>query len=280
MSESLLCIVAQKLIKKPCQSCSKIVHISDDQRKLLEPFTNDVPERVLEVKGCPNCNNTGYFGREGVYEVLKFDEDIIEEIRKGTPISEIRNIFKEKGYYLLPDHAIEKIRSLIFTPEDVYNKVLIEESSVKRTVKVAVGEEKESIEPEKSEERELSEIEEKGKMILVVEDDVDVRNLISRYLTNAGYMVTLAEDGAAALLDIGKKDFDLIISDVDMPNLDGFALMNIIKQKGIRTPVIFLTALSDSEKEIEGLKKGAADYLRKPVKKELLLLRVEKFLSG
>jgi len=279
MSESLLCIVAQKLIKKPCQSCSKIVHISDEQRKLLEPFTSDIPERVLQVKGCPNCNNTGYYGREGVYEVLKFDEDIIEEIRKGTPISEIRNIFKEKGYYLLPDHAIEKIRSLIFAPEDVYNKVLIEESTAKKTTKIVLDEEKETVEPEKVVKVETQEIEEKGKMILVVEDDVDSRNLMSRYLTNAGYMVTLAEDGAAALLDIGKKDFDLIISDVNMPNLDGFSLMNTIKQKGIKTPVIFVTSLSDSENEIEGLKKGAADYLKKPVKKELLLLRVEKLLS-
>lgn len=92
-------------------------------------------------------------------------------------------------------------------------------------------------------------------------------------------MVTLAEDGAAALLDLGKKDFDLVISDVNMPNLDGFSLMNTIKQKGIKTPVIFVTSLSDSENEIEGLKKGAADYLKKPVKKELLLLRVEKLLS-
>jgi type IV pilus assembly protein PilB len=280
MSESLLCIVAQKLIKKPCQSCSKIVHISDEQRKLLEPFTNDIPERVLEVKGCPNCNNTGYYGREGVYEVLKFDEDIIEEIRKGTSISEIRNVFKEKGYYLLPDHSIEKVRSLIFAPQDVYNKVLIEESSVKKAAKITVGGGEEIVQPEKAVEVEVPETEEKGKMILVVEDDVDARNLISRYLANAGYMVTLAEDGAAALLDIGKKGFDLIISDVNMPNLDGFSLMNIIKQKGIKTPVIFLTALSDSEKEIEGLKKGAADYLKKPVKKELLLLRVEKLLSG
>ena len=54
--------------------------------------------------------------------------------------------------------------------------------------------------------------------------------------------------------------------------------MSIIKQKGIKTPVIFLTSLSDSENEIEGLKKGASDYLKKPIKKDLLLLRVKKLL--
>jgi type II secretory ATPase GspE/PulE/Tfp pilus assembly ATPase PilB-like protein/DNA-binding response OmpR family regulator len=277
MSESLLCIVAQKLIKKPCQACSKIVHISDEQRKILEPFTEDIPKRVLKIKGCPNCNNTGYYGREGVYEVLRFDESVIEEIRKGTPVSKIRASFKEKGYYLLPDHAIEKVRKLIFTPEDVYNKVLVEEAPTKKVEKIAPNKQKELIE-EETVNIEATEDREKGKTILVVDDDDDSRNLIARFLINAGYMVTLAEDGAAALLDIGKKDFDLIISDVNMPNLDGFSLMGIIKQKGIKTPVIFLTSLSDSEKEIEGLKKGASDYLKKPVKKELLLLRVEKFL--
>jgi len=279
MSESLLCIIAQKLIKKPCQACSKIVHISDEQRKLLEPFTDDIPQRVLKVNGCPNCNNTGYYGREGVYEVLKFDEEIIEEIRNGTQISKIRRLFKEKGCYLLGDHAIEKIRSLIFAPEDVYNKVLVEEAPAKRTEKVTREGQEEIREKEKVGEVETTDVGDKGKTILVVEDDDDSRNLVSRFLTNAGYMVTLTEDGAAALLDIGRKDFDLIISDVNMPNLDGFALMGIIKQKGIKTPVIFLTSLSDSENEIEGLKKGASDYLTKPVKKELLLLRVKKLLS-
>ncbi len=279
MSESLLCIVAQKLIKKPCQACSKIVHISDEQRKLLEPFTDDIPERVLKVNGCPNCNNTGYYGREGVYEVLKFDEDIIEEIRKGTPISEIRRLFKEKGYYLLPDHAIEKIGKLIFTPEDVHNKVLVEEAPAKKPEKATKNKQEKLLE-EEAVRAEATENKEKGKTILIVDDDDDSRNLIARFLTNAGYMVTLAEDGAAALLDIGRKNFDLIISDVNMPNLDGFSLMGIIKQKGIKTPVIFLTSLSGSEKEIEGLKKGASDYLTKPVKKELLLLRVQILLSG
>jgi len=280
MSESLLCIVAQKLIKKPCQACSKIVHISDEQRKLLEPFTDDVPERVLKVTGCPNCNHTGYYGREGVYEVLKSDEDIIEEIRNETPISEIRRLFKEKGYYLLPDHAIEKIRSLIFTPEDVYKQVLVEEAPTKKAEKTTPGKVNKTEPGEKiaSQEVETHEIKDKKKTILIVEDDDDSRNLVARFLVNAGYMVAQASDGAAALLDIGSTNFDLIISDVNMPTLDGFALMEIIKQKGIKTPVIFLTSLSGSEKEIEGLKKGASDYLTKPVNKELLLLRVKNLL--
>ncbi len=279
MSESLLCIVAQKLIKKPCQVCSKIVHITDEQRNLLAPFTDDVPERVLKVNGCPNCNNTGYYGREGVYEVLKFDEDIIEEIRKGTPIAEIRSLFKEKGYYLLGDHAIEKVRSLIFTPEDIYGKILVEEVPSGRTEKIT-GEAQKKVEKGEVAESKTTEFGEKKKTILIVEDDDDSRNLVARFLIDAGYMVTLAEDGAAALLDIGKKDFDLIISDVNMPNLDGLALMGIIKQKGIKTPVILLTSLSASEDEIKGLEKGASDYLKKPVKKELLLLRVQKSLSN
>lgn len=279
MSESIICIVAQKLIKKPCQTCSKIIHTTEEQKELLAPFTDEIPERVLKAVGCPRCNNTGYYGREGVYEVLKFEPDMIEEIRKGTPISEIRHLFKEKGYYLLSDHAIEKVRSLIFTPEDVYKKVLVEEVTdrkTKRRIRKGKKETKEEVR-----EPQPSQVSEKGKekAILLVEDDDDSRNLLARFLTNAGYIVSQASDGAAALLDIGREEFDLIISDVNMPNLDGFSLMETIKQKGVKTPVIFLTARSDEEDEIKGLEKGAADYIKKPIKKELLLLRVKKILS-
>jgi DNA-binding response OmpR family regulator len=77
---------------------------------------------------------------------------------------------------------------------------------------------------------------------------------------------------------LGQKEFDLIISDVNMPNLDGFKFLEIINQKGIRAPLMFLTARSEEEDEIKGLELGAMDYLKKPIKKEALLLRVKRAL--
>lgn len=75
---------------------------------------------------------------------------------------------------------------------------------------------------------------------------------------------------------MGKTNFDLIISDVDMPNLDGFKLLEMKNQKGIETPVVFLTAKTDEQDEMTGLKMGAIDYIRKPFSKEILLMRIKQ----
>ncbi|OQX56275.1 MAG: hypothetical protein B5M53_02280 [Candidatus Cloacimonas sp. 4484_209] len=270
MAESLLCIVAQKLIKRTCPYCNKVTKISEEERRMLAPFTDDIPEKVTHPVGCSRCNHTGYYGREGVFEVLRFTPEVTKMIVTGASVADIRMSIQRAGNYLLSDHAIEKVRSLIFTPEDVYKKVLIEETNIG-----ARGGKK--IDQKVTEGGEI--IRNKAYSILIVEDDEDSRNLIARFLKNDGYDVTLAEDGVDALLNLGKGDYDLIISDVKMPNLDGFTLLGLIKQKKIKTPVVFLTSLKDQKYEIRGLKEGAVDYLKKPLRKEVLLLRVRKILG-
>jgi DNA-binding response OmpR family regulator len=80
-------------------------------------------------------------------------------------------------------------------------------------------------------------------------------------------------------MQLGREHFDLILSDVNMPNLDGFKLRETKQQKKIDTPLILLTGESDEASEIKGYEMGVADYLKKPIKKELLLLRVKKVLQ-
>ncbi|MHB0968357.1 MAG: response regulator [Thermoanaerobaculia bacterium] len=112
--------------------------------------------------------------------------------------------------------------------------------------------------------------------VLVVEDDPVTRTLLNDFLVDAGYSVVVAEDGADALLQLGRMSFDVILSDINMPNLGGLKLLEIMGQKGIRTPAVFLTALTDEELEVRGLELGAADYIKKPIRKDVLLLRVQK----
>lgn len=112
--------------------------------------------------------------------------------------------------------------------------------------------------------------------VLVVEDDPVTRALLNDFLVDAGYRVVVAEDGADALLQLGRMSFDVILSDINMPNLGGLKLLEIMGQKGIRTPAVFLTALTDEELEVRGLELGAADYIKKPIRKDVLLLRVQK----
>ncbi len=78
---------------------------------------------------------------------------------------------------------------------------------------------------------------------------------------------------------MGKSEYDLILSDVEMPNLDGFKLLEMKNQKGIETPVIFLTSKTGHEDEEKGYELGAIDYIKKPIKKEILLLRIKKVIE-
>jgi CheY-like chemotaxis protein len=112
--------------------------------------------------------------------------------------------------------------------------------------------------------------------LLILDDDQDTQTLLKRILEKAGYETTVAGDGIEALLYLGKKDFDLILSDVNMPNLDGIKLLELNNQKGIAVPVIFLTAQSGEDCEQKCLELGAVDFIKKPFQKDILLMRVER----
>jgi len=117
------------------------------------------------------------------------------------------------------------------------------------------------------------------KSILLIDDDQDILDLLSLTLKKEGYRISTACDGLEAILNLGKETFDLLVCDVDMPNLNGFQLIGFCQQKGIKTPVIFLTAKTQEEEELKGFKLGAVDYIKKPYQKQIMLMRIKKALG-
>jgi CheY-like chemotaxis protein len=100
--------------------------------------------------------------------------------------------------------------------------------------------------------------------VLLVEDDAVVRDALAPALERAGFDVTAAGDGIEAFLMLGSGRFDVIVSDVQMPNLDGMTLLRLLSQKGIRTPVVLLTGtLADRDAEL-GRELGAVGIVAKP----------------
>jgi DNA-binding SARP family transcriptional activator/CheY-like chemotaxis protein len=114
--------------------------------------------------------------------------------------------------------------------------------------------------------------------VLVVEDDRVTRTILERFLADAGYEVAVADNGADALLQIGARRFDVIVSDISMPTLDGLQLLEVLRERRVPTPAIFITAVAGSEVEVRGLQLGAADFLRKPIQKDVLLARIKNVL--
>lgn len=111
--------------------------------------------------------------------------------------------------------------------------------------------------------------------ILVVEDNPQVAETIMDYLELAGHRLDCAYHGQAALQLLGEQRFDVIIMDVMMPRLDGLSTVARLREQGIATPVLFLTARDSLEDKLAGFKAGGDDYLVKPFAMEELEVRLQ-----
>jgi DNA-binding response OmpR family regulator len=114
--------------------------------------------------------------------------------------------------------------------------------------------------------------------ILIAEDEVKVAEHIRRGLVEAGYAVDVAADGAEALWLAENHPYDAMVLDLMMPEKDGVQVVRQIRRKGIRAPVIFLTARHELEDRVCGLDAGADDYLAKPFSMTELLARLRAVL--
>ncbi len=113
--------------------------------------------------------------------------------------------------------------------------------------------------------------------LLVVDDDTRIRSLLSQYLTNSGFRVTMAGSAAEARRKLEGIDFDLLILDVMMPGETGVSLTRSLREQK-NVPILMLTALSETDSRIDGLAAGADDYLPKPFDPRELTLRINNIL--
>lgn len=111
--------------------------------------------------------------------------------------------------------------------------------------------------------------------ILVIEDDREAANWLIKGLTESGHVADLATDGEEGLHLAGQAVHDVLIVDRMLPKLDGLGVIRQLRENGVRTPVLILSALSDVDERVKGLRAGGDDYLGKPYAFAELLARVE-----
>jgi two-component system OmpR family response regulator len=114
--------------------------------------------------------------------------------------------------------------------------------------------------------------------LLVVEDDANILELLSASLRFAGFDVTTATSGSAAVSAAKEAHPDLVVLDVMLPDLDGFEVIRLMREGGTRTPVVFLTARDGTDDKIRGLTLGGDDYVTKPFSLEELTARIRAVL--
>src|SRR5690349_9796375 len=115
--------------------------------------------------------------------------------------------------------------------------------------------------------------------VLLVEDEENLHDALKLNLELEGYEITSAFDGNQAMQKIQQEYFDLIIMDVMLPGVDGISITESIRLQNNEVPILILSAKNTSADRVQGLKKGADDYLTKPFNLEELLIRVQKLIE-
>ncbi|MBZ5516404.1 MAG: response regulator [Acidobacteriia bacterium] len=116
--------------------------------------------------------------------------------------------------------------------------------------------------------------------ILIVDDDPYFLRVLSRILSGESFQVTTAEGASQATQILGEKSFDLIISDLRLPDGDGLSILQEIRKAGSEIPVVILTAYGEVDNYLEAMNAGATEYLNKPVKSDELIAVVRNCLRA
>lgn len=111
--------------------------------------------------------------------------------------------------------------------------------------------------------------------ILIVEDEPRLVSFLEKGLRANGFATSVAGDGATALAKAGDDDFDLVLLDLGLPDIDGLDVLGELRRRGLKMPVLILTAREELDDKVTGLNAGADDYVTKPFRFEELLARVK-----
>ncbi|HIP12565.1 MAG TPA: response regulator transcription factor [Arcobacter sp.] len=117
-----------------------------------------------------------------------------------------------------------------------------------------------------------------NKKILLLEDDIALNETIVDYFESLNYDISYVYDGNSAIETIYENNFDLLLLDVNVPDINGFEILKSIREEGINTPAIFITSLNSLDNVEDGFNSGCDDYIRKPFALKELKLRVETIL--
>lgn len=114
--------------------------------------------------------------------------------------------------------------------------------------------------------------------ILIIEDDINLSTVLADYLQNKGYVVATASDGQEGWEMLMKNHYDLVLSDITMPRMNGWQLLKSLRDSNNQVPLIFVTAKTDREDIIRGYNLGCDDYVTKPYSMDILICKIEAVL--
>jgi type II secretory ATPase GspE/PulE/Tfp pilus assembly ATPase PilB-like protein/ActR/RegA family two-component response regulator len=236
IAESLSAVLAQRLLRSLCPSCKRLL--------------GEVDGEATAGSGCQHCNHTGFLGRVPVAELLTPSEALRAAISAGAGAHEIRAAMRAAGYPTMRDRALELVAAGVTSIEEV-NRVLSDNDSAASVTR-------------------------DRPRILVVDDDAITRMLVKLLLERDRFEVLEAANGRDAIEIAGRERPDLLLIDLNMPEMDGYqAIATLRKDLSMATlPILVLTSEEGPGIERRVLELGADDYMLKPFDPDVLLSRV------
>jgi Tfp pilus assembly pilus retraction ATPase PilT/CheY-like chemotaxis protein len=315
IASALRGIIAQRLLRRLCSHCR-----IRQSAPLPERVRQHVPAgaNLYQAVGCGECAQTGYRGRFAILEILVMTQELERLIGKGATADHIAAAARSGGmrtlfdsgmrHVLLGETSIEELLRVTEPPREDDGKggpAAPDEERRARRRPVRVVEEDDGVPVraaatlpagrmaaptiELSPAFELlddlpparTEVTRKGAMVLLVDDEDQLRRVMRDLLQRQGYTVVEARDGAQALDEVDRHNPDIVLLDLNLPGVDGYSVLSQLRSRPAtrQLPVIVLTAKGDEDNEVRVLELGADDFLTKPFRAKALAARLESALS-
>ena len=257
LADSLRGALAQRLVRKLCSRCSAPVGdtLLPDEQRLAAKYGVKPLRRPV---GCDVCAQSGYYGRLPVVEVMIVTPEIQQLIARGASSAELQRAALTGGMRPLQVVGLDSVKSGDTTLHEIER--VLGEMSEETAAALAVAEEP------------------TGPHILMADDDEVVRMVAREILEDAGYKVSEVENGRQALERLRTGAYSLLISDLDMPEVDGLTLLKRLRANASSAalPIIVLTGSESAEPAV--MEAGADDYIRKPIEPARFIARVKAVL--
>ncbi|HEV8611995.1 MAG TPA: ATPase, T2SS/T4P/T4SS family, partial [Gemmatimonadales bacterium] len=309
IASALRGIIAQRLLRRLCHHC-RTRQVDQLPQRVLKYLPAGC--ELYQAVGCNECAQTGYRGRFGIVEILVMNPELERMIGRGATADQLavearaggmRTLFDSGLLHVLSgETSMEELLRVTEPPREddgkAKHKPELDDSGPRRAMRrddgpaphvTAAPGRVSSPNLELSAAFELlddlpparTELTRKGAMVLLVDDEEQLRRVMRDLLQRQGYTVVEARDGAQALDEVDRHAPDILILDLNLPGVDGYSVLSQLRSRQAtrQLPIIVLTAKGDEDNEVRVLELGADDFLTKPFRAKALAARLESALS-
>jgi type IV pilus assembly protein PilB len=285
IASSVVGILAQRLVRRVCGSCSADATPADDVVQRIGGASR-LPDggRWRAGQGCDTCGHTGYKGRLAIHELLVVNDEVRGLISSRAPDHAIRDAARRGGMRTLMEDGIAKAAQGLTTLDDVLRVAPRDDRKAAAAPVVeapAPAARAAAPAPRAAAPAAAAPATTAGKRVLVVEDSPTIVQVVKYYLELEGYEVLTAANGRDGLAQALSARPDVVVSDVEMPEMSGIELVRALREDATfaNLPIMLLSSQTTVESETEGLQVGADDYVPKPVEPRRLAARVKALLT-